>query len=121
MVKFYGTLNSSVTYDIAVREILGEDATAGFLLLGDVVGIPIGVGGVRVVLLGLAVCGGDGDLRRAELGVIEEQGRLGSRRLLKSHGGILSSVGGRGDLDVGDLATVGTNTLAMLDARNNFT
>lgn len=120
MVKVYGALNSSVTDDIPMRKILGEDATARFLLLGDVVGIAIGVCCVRGTFIGFAVRGGDDDLRRAELGVIEKQGCLGSRLLLESHGGILSSVRGRGNLDVGDLSAVGTNRLAMLDARARF-
>ncbi len=97
VVEFYGTLNGSITNDIAMCKILGKDATAGFLLLGNVVRITVRAGGMRGSIVGLT-SGGDNDLRRIELSVVEELGRLGSSLLLESYRGILGPVAGLGDL-----------------------
>jgi hypothetical protein len=99
-------LNSSITDNITVGEVFSQNAAARFLFLSDLIGIPVGVGGVGATIVGFVVSGSDRNLRRAKLRVVQELGRLGSGLLLKSYGGILGAVGSLCDLDVGDLAAV---------------
>lgn len=100
LIQIQGALGGLVTDGVAVGEVLGDDAGAWLLLLGDLVGVLLGVGWL-VLLCSLGA--GDGDLGAAELGVVEEEGGLGGRLLLEGHGGILG-LAGWGDLDLGDLS-----------------
>lgn len=100
LVEIQGALGSLVTDNVAVGEILGDDAGAWLLLLGDLVGVLLGLGWL-VLLCSLGA--GDGNLGAAELGVVEEEGGLGRRLLLEGYRGILR-LAGWGDLDLGDLS-----------------
>lgn len=138
VVEGDGFLDGAVGEDVAVREVLGYDAGAGLVFLGD--GVIFGGGhgffggggggGGEVADGG---SGGDVDLGGPELGVIEEEGGLGSageevswnqttlmrrkaigrlgvdlRFLLKGHGcrlGAVWGIGGWGDGEGGDFST----------------
>lgn len=91
-------LDSLVGDDVAVGEVLGDDACAGLLLLLDVV---VAIHGLRC--LGYLIASdlvdglGGADLDRvgAELGVVEEEGRFRSGHLLEGDGGGLRIIAGR--------------------------
>ena len=100
LVEIQSALSSLVTDGVAVGEILGDDAGAWLLLLGDLVGVLLSVG--WLVLL-CSFRAGDGNLGAAELGVVKEEGRLGGRLLLEGYRGILG-LAGWGDLDLGNLS-----------------
>jgi hypothetical protein len=104
VVELDRTLNGSIANDVTVGEVLGEDAAAGLLLLGDLVTVTLGVGGGARVLVG--VLGGDVDLGAGQLRVVQQQGRLGGRLLLKDNGGRLCAVGALGYLEFCDLAAI---------------
>lgn len=105
-VELDGALNGSVTDDVAVGEVFGEDTRAGLLLLGDVVGVALSVGRVVGTTLVSASAGaGDGDVVGAKLRVVEEEGSLHSSLLLEGDFGGLGLAFG-GDLDVCNLSTV---------------
>lgn len=140
VVEGDGFLDGAVGEDVAVREVLGYDAGAGLVLLGD--GVIFGGGGNGFFGGGGGGggevadggSGGDVDLRGPQLGVIEEEGGLGSageevsweqnisngvekaigklrvdlRFLLKGHGcrlGAVWGIGGWGDGEGGDFST----------------
>lgn len=103
-VQLDGAFDGGVANDVSVSEILGEDASAGLLLLRDVVRVAVHLG----VVVALIICGaagaGDGDVVRSKLGVVEEEGRLHGRFLLKGDvGGLGVALGS--DFEVGNLAT----------------
>lgn len=100
LVEIQGALGSLVTDGVAVGEILGDDAGAWLLLLGDLVRVLLRVAWL-VLLCSLGP--GDGNLRAAELRVVEKERRLGGRLLLEHYRGILR-LAGWGDLDLGDLS-----------------
>lgn len=84
VVKLDGALDRGVADYIPMREVLGNDARPRFLFLCDLVRVTVGVGGhicVGVVRAG-ARCGRHADVRRAQLGVVEEEGGLGGGVLL---------------------------------------
>jgi hypothetical protein len=99
-------LDRGVGDGVAVGEVLGDDAGAGFVLLRDLDVVLVGgfggdvAGGDLVDGLG----GGDGDLGRAELGVVEEEGGFGGGFFLEGYGCGLGGCGG-GDGEGGDFAT----------------
>lgn len=75
-IEVKSALDGGVTYDVAVGEVLSEDAGAGLLLLSDLVRVAISVLGCRDIVF--AIGGGAGDLKVvcAELGVVEEESSL---------------------------------------------
>lgn len=104
-VKLNSTLDGSVTDHVAVGEVLGQDTSAGLLLLGDLIGVAVGVlGGVSGIIVDILA--GDLEVVRAELGVVEEKGSLLGRLLLKIDIGRLGLALG-GDLEISDLAASG--------------
>ena len=54
------------------------------------------------------------DLGATELGVIQELGGAGGRLLIEDDGSLLGAIGGRGNLEVGDLAAEGEKVLDLL-------
>lgn len=71
------SLQGGVADDVAVREVFGYDARAGFVFLRDVMLIAVGVIAARGAAWGGA--GGvarDLHLGRSKLGVVEEESRL---------------------------------------------
>lgn len=97
LIQLDTTLEGGIADDIAVGKVLGQDADAGLLFLGDLVAVAVGICRVGSVVV-LSVLGNDLNLRAAELGVVQELSGLGSSLLLEDNGGILSTVGIGGDL-----------------------
>lgn len=52
VVKLDRSLDCSITNDVAVCEVLGNNPRPGLLLLCDLVRIPLGIGGVVISILG---------------------------------------------------------------------
>lgn len=104
VVKLDCPLDRGITDDVAVGEILGNNACAGLFLLRDLVGIPLSVsGGVLSIDGRRAACRLDGDVGRAELGVVQEEGGLGGGLLLEGDGrGLCLALGL--DVEAGNLA-----------------
>lgn len=105
LVERDGTLQARVGDEVAVGEVLGEDARARLLLLCDLVNVAVSIGGgwgtLAAVFVRVRRC--HRDLGRAELGVVEEEGSLGGGFLLKCHSGRLV-VAFRSDRDGRDFA-----------------
>jgi hypothetical protein len=102
-IEIESALDGGISYDVTVGEVLSQDASAGLLLLGDLVGVAVSVlgGGDIVVVVGT----GAGDLKvvGAELGVVEEEsGLLGSLLLEDDLSGLGLTL--LGDLDIRDLS-----------------
>lgn len=99
-------MNSLVADNISVGKVFGNDTAAGLLLLGDIIAVTLGLVLVMVTIILIVARGaGDLDLGGTELGIVEEQGSLGSGLLLEGYGGLLGRVG-LGDIEAGDLSTV---------------
>lgn len=94
VVQVDSALDGGIADDVAVREILGDDARPGLLLLCDLVGVAVGDGRGAVILRRSTSRGGDGDVRGAQLCVVQEKGSLGSGVLLCCReGGDVSKTG----------------------------
>lgn len=112
VVQLDGPHQRRVPHHVPVRQVLGQDPAARLLLLRDLVRVAVGIRRRRGRLMlrgrGTTVGRGHADLDAAELGVVEELGRLGCCRLLEGHAGVLgllvAGAGARRHLDVGDLA-----------------
>lgn len=104
VVKLNGTLDRSIANDVSMSKVLGDDSCPGLLLLCDLVGITVGVGGV--ISCGIIRCTGrgrNGDVGCSKLCVVQEQRSLGSSLLLKVHGcglGLALSL----DIEAGNLS-----------------
>jgi hypothetical protein len=106
LVEFDSTLDSLVANNISVSKVLGNDTAARLLLLGDLVAVTLSLVLVVAAIILVATSGrGDLNLSSTKLGIVEEQGSLGSGFLLEGYGGILGGLG-LGDIEGGDLATV---------------
>lgn len=104
VVKLDCPLDRSITDDVAVGEILSNNACAGLFLLRDLVGIPLSIGGGMLsVDRRRAARRLDGDVGRAELGVVQEEGGLGGGLLLEGDGRGLGLALGL-DVEAGNLA-----------------
>ena len=111
VVELNGALQSGIANNVAVGQVLGENASAGLLLLGQLVRVALmgrdgssasnSAGRGRLVVL---VGAGDSNVVGAELGVVQKQGSLGSSILLERDGGRLGLALG-GNLDIRNLAT----------------
>lgn len=104
VVQLDGTLDGGIANNVAVRKVLGDDPRPGLLLLCDLVGVTLGVGGG----LGRRVVRGAGRRRHADvggskLGVVQEQSGLGGSLLLEGDGRGLGLALGL-DIEAGDLA-----------------
>lgn len=115
LVEVERARDGGVADDVAVGQILGQDARARLLLLRDLVAVAVRRGDAvvaRGLVGGEAGCGGDGDVRGAKLGVVEEEGGLGGGVLFERHG---RGLGLAFDLDVEalDLATGRGKELAL--------
>jgi hypothetical protein len=63
VVKLDRSLDRSITDNVAMGEVLGNDSGAGLLLLRDLVGIPVSIsGGVLSILRGRSAGRLDGDV-----------------------------------------------------------
>lgn len=85
-------LEGLVGEGVAVGEIFGEDSSAGFVFLGEVMGVGVRGGGGGGGGSGSAVegdGGGDADLGGAEVGVLEEEGCSGCGGAFKCDDGFL--------------------------------
>jgi len=113
-VKLNGTLDSLVANDVAVSKVFSDDTAAGLLLLCDLVAVTLRVFGVVAAIVLVGARGADNlDLGRSELGVVEQEGSLGSSLLLEDYCSILS-LAGWSDIDLRDLATEGEEILDFL-------
>lgn len=105
LVEFDSALDSSISNYIAVGEVLGQNASAWFHFLGDLVRE-----GIRTLsrlggsVIAVATNAGDPDGVGTKLGVVEEESSLRSSLLLKDNFGRLG-VTVLGDIDFSDLAT----------------
>lgn len=111
VVKVDGAGDGGISDDIAVSQVLCDDARTWLLLLCDVVAIAVGVGHGYAVVAGRLVGGqacvrSHGNVGGAELGVIKEEGGLGGGVLLKGHGSGLGLALGL-DVETGNLAAGG--------------
>ena len=104
VIELDGTLDSRITDDVSVSEVLSEDTSTGLLLLCDLIGVTLGILSVVVISV-LAAGAGDGELVGTELGVVEEKSGLCGRGLLEGDLGDLDGAFGV-DLDVRDLSTI---------------
>jgi hypothetical protein len=104
-IEVDGLLNSLITEDVTMCNILSGDTGTGFLLLGDLIAVPLGVL-CEVASVVIAGTSGTGnlDLCSTELGVIEEEGSLRGSLLFEGYGSTLC-LSGLCDLDVTDLTT----------------
>lgn len=104
VVKLDCPLDRSITNDVAVGEILGNNPRAGLLLLRDLVGVPVSVSGGMLSIDGRRAARRlDGDVGRAELGVVQQESGLGGCLLLEGDGRGLGLALGL-DVEAGDLA-----------------
>jgi hypothetical protein len=95
LISGKGRLDSLVGDNIAVGEVLGDDACARLLLLLNVMVTIHGLRCLSNLIAGDLVdglCGADLDRVGAELGIVEEEGRLRGGSLLKGDGGGLGVV-----------------------------
>ena len=98
-------LEGGITNDVSVSQVLGENASAGLLLLRDLVRVAVGVLGERSILGRILAGRSDRNVVLAELGVVQQQSRLLRGLLLEGDvGGLGLTLGG--DLDVGNLAAI---------------
>lgn len=100
LVEIQAALEGSISNNVAMGEILGEDAAARLLFLGDLVGVTLR----SVLVIVFASSASDTDVVRSKLGVVQEQGSSGSGLLVEDDGSVLA-VAILVDLDVCDLAT----------------
>lgn len=106
-VQLDSALDGGISDHVAVSEVLGQDASTGLLLLGDLVGVAVGVlGGVSSIIVDILAGAGNLEVVGAELGVVEEKSSLLGRLLLKSDVGRLG-LALSGDLEISDLAASG--------------
>ena len=106
LVQIDGTLSGLIGDNVAMSQILGNDARTWLLLLGDLIAIAFSLCSIMAsIVLVRASSAGDLDVSGAKLGVVEEEGGLGRGFLFEGYGGILGLTGGL-DLDIGNLATV---------------
>ena len=81
VVERDGALDGGVGDGVAVRQVLGHDARAGFVFLREVVVVGVGLAGffARLAACEIVEVGGAGYLHlgAAELGVVEEEGGFG--------------------------------------------
>lgn len=74
LVEIEGAGDGGITDNIAVGQVLGDDARAWLLLLCNLVAVAVASGANAVVTGGLIRCeaggGGDGNVRGAELSVV---------------------------------------------------
>lgn len=106
-IEVEGTLDGGVAYDITVGKVLGQDAGAGLLLLGDLIGVAVSVlGGLVDIVFAVSTSAGDLKMVGTELGVVEEKSSLLGSLLLEDN---LSGLGLAllGDLEISDLTTGG--------------
>lgn len=110
VVEFDSASDGSVSNNVAMSQVLCDDARAWLLLLCDIVAVAVGIGRGNAVVAGRLIGGqacsrGHGYVRSAELGVVEEQGGFGGGVLLKGHSGGLGVAIGL-DVEASDLAAV---------------
>jgi len=102
-VKLDTLLKGGITDDVSMSQVLGEDASAGLLLLCDVVRVAVSVLGEGRILSRVVAGRCDRDVVLAELGVVQQKSSLLRGLLLEGDLGRLGLALG-GDLDVGNLA-----------------
>lgn len=71
VVELDGTLNGGIANDVSVSKVLGDDSRPGLLLLRDLVGVTVGIGGViRARVIRSTSRGRHGDVGGSELCVV---------------------------------------------------
>lgn len=110
VVELDSASDGSISNNIAMSQVLCDDARAWLLLLCNVVAVAVGVGRGDAIVTGRLVGGqacsrGHGDVRSAKLGVVQEQSGFGGGILLEGHSGGLGVALGL-DVEAGDLAAV---------------
>ena len=106
VIELEGALDRSITDDVAVGEVLGQNARTGLLLLRDIVRVAVLISLiVSAVVVGIATGTGDRELVGTKLSVVQEKsGLLGSFLLKGNLGGLGLAFGS--DLEIGDLSTM---------------
>lgn len=88
-----------------MSKVLGQDTSTGLLLLGDLIGVALGVlGEVGAVVLGATSGTGNRNVVWSQLSVVEQKSCLGSSLLLENDGSRLGFTLS-GDFEISDLAT----------------
>ena len=113
LVQIDGTLSGLIGDNVAMSQILGNDARTWLLLLGDLIAIAFSLCSIMAsIVLVRASSAGDLDVSGAKLGVVEEEGSLGRGFLFEGYGGILGLTS-RLNLDAGNLAAVAESVLTI--------
>ena len=106
LVQFNGTLGSLIADNIAMGQVLSNDAGSWLLLLGDLITVALCLGGKMASVILLRASGaGNLDVGRTELSVVEEESSLGRGFLFEGNSRFMG-LGGGLDLDAGNLAAV---------------
>jgi hypothetical protein len=115
LIQINGTLGGLISDNVAMSQILGNDARSRLLLLSNLIAIALSLCSIvtSVILVG-ASCAGDLDMSGAKLGVVEEESSLGRGLLFECYGGILGLTSGL-DFDAGDLATMRGRRVSQFD------
>jgi hypothetical protein len=92
LVHLDGALHDLIAQDVAMGEILGDNARARLVLLRDVIVVGV-ASGLTAGCLIERLSRGDVDLSRAQLGVVEQEGCLGGSLFFERDGGRLGSGG----------------------------
>lgn len=82
IVESYCTLNSIVTYCIAMGKVFSKDSRAGFIFLGDIALVTFTMIRTRPRKLIKVSSAGNLNLGASKLCVIEKEGCLGSSKIL---------------------------------------
>lgn len=102
-IKIESALDGGISYDVTVGEVLSQDASAGLLLLGDLVGVAVNVLGRGDIVIVVGTGAGDLKVVGAKLGVVEKESSLLGSLLVEDD---LSGLGLTflGDLDIRNLS-----------------
>jgi hypothetical protein len=103
VIQLDSSLDGSIANDIAMGKVLSENASAGLLLLRDVVVLTLLTGRTGLACVG-AGGAGDRNVVGSKLRVVKQKSSLGSSLFLEGDFSALRVAFSGSDLDVGDLA-----------------
>jgi hypothetical protein len=111
LIQLNGTLSCLIADNVAMGQVLSNDARSRLLFLGDLITVTLSLcSEVASVILVRAGGAGDLDVGCAKLGVVEEESGLGSGFLFEGYRCVLGLACGL-DFDAGDLTAVGESVL----------
>lgn len=70
VVKLDRTLESSIADDITMSKVLSQDTTSWLLFLRNLIGISVGISGMRGAIIDLTISGSYRNLRSFELSIV---------------------------------------------------